>query len=247
VVGPVRAYGAWDARQQKGIRFVYSEDDWRRAITSLIAQTTTVGGRLFSGGGIAFGGSFTVSRPLAVPVDCGGLTIFAPARYPITAKGVVSSLFEVAAPLVTIRDLFCASKSTTNMFTTFVTVTDDGADQLRVLDNYVVADRIYVESATDPNDCTIRGNIQSEVNGSHDAPIVVHGGGSFVECNKVADGGGDGITVGAGGDFVTIVGNHLRGSDITTSASDGYNTISANKETGTITAHAADDTLGGNT
>lgn len=238
---PERAYGSGAARQQRGQRFVYSEVDFRRAITLLLADLTTVGGRPFSGGGLVFAGTFEVTRPLVIPAECAGVTIFAAARFPIFPVGVVASLFDVRAPLVTIRDLLCASRSATHLFSAFVTVGNSGADHLRVLDNYVVADRVYVESATnDPNDCQVIGNVQSHISGTHAAPIVVHGGRAKIERNNVADGGGDGITVGAGGDFASIKGNDLRGADITTSASDGHNVIDGNTQCGTITSHATD-------
>jgi hypothetical protein len=185
---------------------------------------------------------FRVERSIVIPVECVGLTFKACSRLPITAGGVVDTLFDVRAKLVTIRDLFCASESTTDMFTTFVTCGSGGADLLRVLDNYVVADRVYVESASnDPNDVIIRGNQQSEVNNAHAAPIVIHGGRARVVENTLADGGGDGITVGAGGDFVAIIGNDLRGADITTTASDGENTIVGNNNVTTLTLHANDE------
>lgn len=54
------------------------------------------------------------------------------------------------------------------------------------------------------------------------------------------------ISGGSGGDNA-IVGNALIGSDITTSASAGGNTISGNTNVGAITAAGGDNTTGGNT
>lgn len=241
MVAASRAYGPWDARQQRSIRYAYSEDDFRRFITLFTQEAALVGGLPFSGGGIVIAGPMSVTKPLVIPAGCGGLTIFAPARYPIYPVGVLDTLFDVRATLVTIRDLFCASRSASNMFTTFVTVGAGGANHLRVLDNYVVADRVYVESAANaPNDCMVRDNVQSKINATHAAPIVVHGGRTKVHGNSVTDGGGDGITVGAGGDFCSIKGNDLRGADITTTASDGSNAVDGNTQCGTLTLHGAD-------
>jgi len=193
-------------------------------------------------------GPIRTERSIIIPQECVGLTFRAVSRLPITAGGVVSTLFDVRAKLVTIRDLFVASESTTDMFTTFVTCGSGGADLLRVLDNYVVADRVYVESASnDPNDVIVRGNQQSAVNASHDAAIVIHGGRARIIENVITDGGGDGVTIGAGGDFAAVIGNDFRGSDFTSTASDGFNTLAANTNVGTIGAHASDDTAGGNT
>jgi hypothetical protein len=242
-----RALGPQDLLRSRVLP-VRSEDDFRNGIRELSRNTSTVGGVPFSGGALVFCEPIRVTRPLLISNRCTGITIFADARYPIYPVGIIDTLFDVQAQLVTIRDLFCASRSATDMFTTFVTIGSGGADMCRVLDNYVVADRIYVESASnDPNDCIVRGNTQSHINNTHSAPIVVHGGRARIHGNRIQDGGGDGVTVGAGGDFCSVLGNDLNGSDITTDLSDGFNTLAPNTNVGTVTKPASDTEDGTNT
>ena len=242
MVGQVRAYGPWDTRQQRSVRFVYSEDDIRRALTFFKQATTTVDGQLFSGGAIVVAAPITVSRPIVIPTQCGGLTISSPARYAITPSGVVDTLFEVNGVHITIRDLYVRSRSTSKMFTAFITTGDDTANYLRVLDNVVYADRLYVENATfNPNYCHIRGNTLTGISASFSAPVLIYGQRTSIIDNRLlTDGGGDAITLSTGARFCAVTYNILRGADITTSASDGQNTVKGNTHRGTITLHAND-------
>lgn len=225
-------------------RYVYSEVELRRAIGELVSRPKVLfGGQYYpsSGGEIIIADGIRVASKVVLPAEFVGIAIRSPGRYPILADGVVDTLFEVHGSLVTIEGLFVASEDTTNMFTAFVTIGASGADMTRVIDNYVVADRVYVESPTnDPNDCFVMNNVQSHINATHASPILVHGGRSRIVGNKLTDGGGDGITVGAGGDYVDISANVLRGADITTSAGDGYCTIIGNRECGTLTRNVLD-------
>ena len=224
-----------------------SYSDCLAAITE-IASAGGSGDYKTAGFAIVQTGPWDVTAPIIIPAACIGLTISAVARVPITASGIVSSLFDVRAPLVTIRNLFVSSESVTDMFTAFVILGASTTKRLHVLFNDVVADRLYVETASfTSSSAQIHGNEHSRVNLTASAAVVLHG--TSIKCshNNLSDGGGDTITLGSGGSRNTIVGNDLGGGDYTSTASGGLNTFSSNTNVGTVTAHATDNTTGGNT
>lgn len=71
-------------------------------------------------------------------------------------------------------------------------------------------------------------------------------GGAWIDSVIHGNRGQFSIVVDSAGGDNSIVGNSLAGGDITTTAGAGSNTISANTDTGTITAHASDSTNGDN-
>ena len=231
--------------QAKGLeRYVYSEKELKDAIgyfTKLNVDSLPIGDTLpVRGLRIVVAAPITLTAAITIPVECIGLEICAAGHCPIYPSKVVDSVFKVKAALVTIRDLLLISLSTAKLFQTFVTVSASQADFLRILNNHVVADRVYVSDATnDSLGAIIENNYQQGITGSGSAPIVINGSNNKVRCNTVVDNGGDGITVVTGSDCV-LMGNDLSGSDITTSASSGRNTIGLNTQTGTITRHATD-------
>lgn len=234
-----------------GERYVKTNAELRAAIGECAAAGQTSG----AGAGdvnVPFGFSIClvapirISEPIVIPVECSGLHIRQLGRVPLLPDGVVSTVFDVRAALVTISDLLAVSESIADMFTTFVTLGATQADRCRVLHNHVVADRVFLSDASnDATKCLIIGNQQQHVNSTHDVPIVINGSRNTVEANHLAnsDGATDVITV-ASGARNRILGNYCDGGGITTTASGGYNAVWFNDEAGAITLHATDSSGG---
>lgn len=227
---------------------VRSAQELRAAVASIAARGSTTD--LARGAGVVrICSPISMDASLVIPAACTGLTICASGRVPVSASGVVATLFEIRAANVTIRDVLCSSPSTSNMFTAFVTMGTaalaPGADSPTLIDNVVGADRLYVEPASVSTSAPLlRGNRQTEVNASHSASVEIHSHEGRVSDNVLADGGGDTVTIGASGGDTTVVGNDFGGGDITTTASDGGNTVGINTNSGTLTLHADDLQVG---
>lgn len=223
---------------------VASEDEWHAAIASISARAGS-GILAALGGAICFVAPFTVSAPLIIPGECPGLTVRALSKFPITAAtAAVSTMFDVRAELVTIRDIFCHG-ATGGYFTTFVTNSGNAtsgrsAHTCRVLDCDVIADRIYVDAAAgDAHRAKVRGVVQlSAANGTHDAPIVFDSGYCTADGCDIDDGGGDAVTIEANGHSCHIVACNFDGADGTSTASQGNNTWIGNTEVGALNLEA---------
>ena len=236
-----------------GERYVRTNAELRAAIGECAAAGQSSGAgagdvNVPFGFSICMVGPIRISEPIIIPVECSGLHIRQLGRVPLLPDGVVSTVFDVRAALVTISDLLVVSESIADMFTAFVTLGATQADRCRVLHNHVVADRVFLSDATnDATRCIILGNQQQSVNDTHDAPIVINGSRNTVEANHLADGDGvsDVITV-ASGARNRIIGNYCDGGDITTTASSGNSAVWFNDEVGTLALHGTDSS-GGNT
>lgn len=235
-----------------GERYVRTNAELRAAIGECAAAGQSAGAgagdvNVPFGFSICMVGPIRISEPIIIPVECSGLHIRQIGRVPLLPDGVVSTVFDVRAALVTIADLLVVSESTADMFTAFVTLGASQADRCRVLHNHVVADQVFLSDASnDATKCIILGNQQQDVNGgAHGAPIVINGSRNTVQANCLEDGGGDAVTV-ATGSRNRITGNFCNGADITTTASSGYNAVWYNDEVGTLTLHGTDSS-GGNT
>lgn len=231
-------------------RPVATEDELRAAIDEIAARggSTEDPGSAF-GATISIVAPFSVGRPVVIPEGCIGLTIEAVAKFPITARGVVSSLFEVDALAVTIRDLFVWATSTANMFTTFVTIPTTAADpdRVAVLNNFVFADRLFVDQNGLAAGAMVVGNEHRKV--STTAAAAVHSAATKGVCadNNLPDGGGntifigtEGLGAGNGGGRWRLVGNDCNGGDIKTDESNGGTYLASNSNVGTKTLHASD-------
>lgn len=208
----------------------------------------------------ALGGSICIiapfndwAAPVIIPEECPGLTIRAISLFPLrAATAAVSSMFDVRAEFVTIKDIFSYGDAD-GYFTTFATTGSSftsgrSANNLRLFNNVCFADRVFVDASSGKcDDAQIVGNWQNEANASHSAAIVVDSPGALVSGNSLEDGGGDSITVGANASRCAVVGNDCGGGDITSNASGGFNTISANRGVGAVVAAGTDDSAGGNT
>jgi hypothetical protein len=245
-----RAYGPWDARQERYCRTVYSEDELRTVLRAL-AGSSGVGTRLQPGGMVIFGCPITFRSPVIVSEQLPGITITAAAKFPIRAASLgVSSLFEVRAEFVTVRDLFVYG-DTNGYFTTLATTGSSfssgrSANAFAMLDCDFFGDRLFVDaSAGKCDNARIIGNRQAaEANGAHGVPVVVDSDRCHVVDNDLRSGGGDGITVGANGGECVLRGNNLNGATITTTGSSGKTAITGNTNCGVITTVAGDVSSG---
>lgn len=247
MVGQVRAYGPWDTRQQRSVRFVYSEDDWRRAITSIIKQSTADGERRQSSGGIVFGGPFTVSRPLMLPAGCGGLTIVSPTRFPIRAVGVVDCLFDVRVNNITIVGVlaYATGPSASDYFTSFCKTSTSACTMTRIRDCEAWCDRLFVDDGTSGGHRIIDCD-QFEINSTHSIPVVFGSSGNTVRGCFISGGAEVGVSVEAAAAENSIVDNRWTNVDagglgcVNSALSAGSNVITGNRGELTVTAHASD-------
>jgi hypothetical protein len=151
VVGSARAYPPWDQRLQRVERLCFDEASVRLAIKQF--ATTTIapsGNRVASAGSIVIAAPlFGITAPFIIPTTCIGLTVRATGKLPIRATGVVSSLFDIRAPLVTIRDLYVPVDvtDTGDRFASFAVVSQWlaglGPDYCAVEDCDVTADQLF--------------------------------------------------------------------------------------------------------
>lgn len=236
-----------------GERYVRTNAELRSAVGECAAAGQSAGAgagdvNVPFGFSICMVGPIRISEPIIIPVECSGLHIRQLGRVPLLPDGVVSTVFDVRAALVTISELLVVSESIADMFTAFVTLGATQADRCRVLHNHVVADRVFLSDASnDATRCIIYGNQQQHINDTHYASIVVNGSRNTIEANHLtdADGANDVITVESGARN-RINGNFCDGGNITTTASTGNNAVWFNDEVGTLTLHATDSS-GGNT
>jgi hypothetical protein len=230
---------------------VATESELQNAISAIVRRASS-GTLAALGSSICIVAPFKVSTPIVIPEECPGLTIRALSRFPVRAASVaLSTMFDVRAEFVTIKDIF-AYGDADGYFTTFVTATGSSAsgrsaDNLNVMNCVAFADRVYVDTAGDAADSLIFNVWQNEANNAHSAAITIDSPRVRVDSCWLEDGGGDSITITANASSCRITGNDLGGGDYTSTASGGFNTFSANTRVTTVTAHATDDTAGGNT
>lgn len=247
---PNRVFDPINSRQTDVVIPVYDEVGLRQAIAVVASRGgSTERPSASFGATIEIVKPFSVGSPVRIPQACIGLTICATAKFALRARGVVSSLFEVDAAYVTIRDLFVFSASTEDMFTAFVTIPTDAADPDRcaVLDNVVFADRVFVDVDGLGGAALVMGNKHRGVSATFDAPLQSAATEGVCAFNNFEDGGGDAILLGVpgagpgnGGGRWRLVGNDCDGADITTDESNGGTYLVANANVGTKTLHADD-------
>lgn len=230
-----------------------------KTYSQLLQAITSIATRGASGPLAAMGGSICIIQPFSdwssavvIPEECAGLTIRAISRFPLRAAApATAAMFDVRAEFVTIKDLFCYG-DVDGYFTTFVTTgasfsTGRAVDNLRILNNDVFADRVFVDASLGKCDnAKIVGNWQNEANGSHSAAIFVDSTDVLVSGNDLEDGGADSITIGANGARARISDNYTGGGDITTTASGGFNAVSGNVLNGGTYTGAGTDAAAAN-
>lgn len=251
VASPLRAYGPWDARQQRSFRYCYSEADIRRAIGDIATKARFTGLPADPdvlvpqfGQSIVLVGPIGLSAPITIPAKVGGLSIVGGGGF-LFPKAVIAAAFIVQARFISIENVSTFTIDTSRYFETFVSLEDtatyDAPGYLDIIGCHALGcDRLVVAVDTGTDNVIVERCRQTKVSGSTSAPVVFKGNHCVLRDCKVSDGGGDGVTLAAGASDCIVVGNNLSGADITSSASSGSNVIMGNVNTGTLTNHAAD-------
>ena len=230
---------------QSVFREVRTEDELRQALTP--TSTTTVAALANSGRRIVIAGPITLKSPIVIPPELIGVTIEGHGSMPLHCGVNGIDAFDIRASLVTIRGLVLYGTPTKRWARAFVL--DSESDLCRIFDNHVTqAIQLVVDEGVGLADYVWIGNNSVVSPGSGGDIISVDSFGWRVTGNILILGGTPvAVGVGANGGRCAITGNDCGAGDITTSASTGSNTISANTNVGAVTAHATDDALGGNT
>ncbi len=238
----------------RAVREVHSESELLAAISFAAASWIegTISGFGFS---IIIASPITIQRPVIIPYKCPGLSIFSVGRVPVFAgSAALSTAFICRAPFVTIRNLFVYGVPT-GYFTTLLTMESPGVAgydcqnvTLSGCDAFV--DRLFVDSsAGDAEDARVVDNWQARATVSNTSTIYSNSDRATIRDNRVQDCGTNAIEVDTLGGYASIHHNKCGGADITTSASQGFNTIDGNIQVGAIVPKtgAGSDAVGLNT
>lgn len=202
---------------------------------------------------------FTISAPVVIPSACAGLTIKAAGKFDIGASGAVSSMFDVRAEQVTIRDIYSFNtaaliNSTGNKFRTFVTSTlgqSGTSNSVRpaLLNNIVFTARFYVEANTigvaDYGAPSLIDNVCRSPDSESEAMVEIQTSGARLIGNRfvpdsIAFVFDDSLGSGVLGGNAMFVGNSWGGGSVDTSDAAAGSIFSANRDYGTQTLHADD-------
>jgi hypothetical protein len=247
---PLRAILPATSTQQVA-KEVRTEDELRQALQPLDTSATAslVGN---TGRRIIITAPITLKAPITIDVSLPGTVIESNGYLPIICGTDGIDAFVVQAVRCTLSGLFFMSATaggaaTVGEFLTCVRVETTG-DFCRILDCHTFDCDSFAVVETGANDGIIRGCIVGKTVATADC-VTIDGARWRVMGNilDAGTGGGLAVVVTANGGRCAIVGNDCGSDGITTSASLGNNTISANTRAGAVTAHASDDTLGGNT
>jgi hypothetical protein len=236
---------------QSVFREVRTEDELRQALTPL--DVGTIAALLANTGRrIVIAAPITLRSAVIIPATLPGTTIESHGKLPVFCGVDGIDAFDVRAPLCTIRDLLITSPDVTGTaggpaFARAV-VFKAGANNGRLIDVDAFGCDSLVVGEDGADSCHVRG-CEVLVTSSNNANAVTVDGTDWRIMANTLDGAGSGLAVEvtANGGRCAIVGNDCSTAGITTSASAGSNTISANTRAGAVTAHATDDALGGNT
>lgn len=223
---------------------VRSEDELRRALTPK-DTTTTAALVANTGRRIVIAAPITLKASVVIAATLPGTTIEAHGHIPIYCGVDGIDAFDVQAALVTLRGLLLTSTTLTGAaslgeFATCVRVRAN-ADFCRVLDCHTYdCDSLLVAEDT-AGEGMIRGCAVGVTSSATANCVTIDALGWRIEHN-ILDGSGVALAVEVtvNGGRCAIVGNDCATDGITTSASSGSNTISANTRAGTIANHATD-------
>jgi hypothetical protein len=236
---------------QQVAKEVRTEDELRQALQPLDVSAS---GALAANTGrrIIITAPITLKSKVVIDASLPGTIIQSNGYLPITCGTDGIDAFEVQAALCTISGLFLTSAAfgggtSAGEFATCVRVKANAAF-CRVLDCHILdCDSVLVVEDT-ASEGILRGCEVGATSTANADCVIIDANGWRVQGN-ILDGAGTGVAirVTANGSRTAIVGNDMATDGITTSASLGLNTISANTRAGVVTAHATDDALGGNT
>lgn len=200
-----------------------------------------------------FGSVIEIVAPLRfgsaviIPRECAGLTIRSNGRHTISASGVVDALFKVRAANVEITGLF-VDGTDDERFGMFVSV-DEGAgagNDIIVTDNYVVVDRLYVESVgLQPQSPLIMGNTFTRAASAPvGSTVELEGSNGRVVANYLSSGGTYAVHLGSSSLGVVVMGNTVSLGDIDVGNGSGFSSVTGNTFCGTITVGGSDAQAG---
>lgn len=206
-------------------------------------------------------GPWDITEPITIPADCGGLRIVNAARWPIRVRGLLSSVFTVKAPSVTLQSLIVPGKLT-SYATTFATLrlsndaTKVPPEKLRMYGCEVSCDRLMVEASGDSwRGGFIEDNIVTGINASHLPCIFANSSRTVLRGNILSSGGGNTVELATGSEHWAVSDNYFDGEGtalgfggILTSGGNGKHTIVGNRRIGvmTLSAGANADVIAGN-
>lgn len=223
---------------------VSTEDQLRAALTP--RDTTSIAALVAeTGRRIVITMPITLKSPIIIDASLPGTTIESHGKLPIFCGADGIDAFVVRAQLCTIRDLLITSPDVTGIaggaaFARAV-VFQAGGDNGRLLDVDAYGCDSLVVGEAGANACHVRG-CEVLVTSANNANAVTIDGNDWRVTGNLLDGSGTGLAVEvtANGGRCAIVGNDCGTAGITTSASSGSNTISANTRAGALTTHATD-------
>jgi len=231
-------------------REVRSEDELIQALTPTNVTDIASLAAISLGRRIVIAAPITLTRPIVIAPTLIGTTIESHGHIPIWCGKDSITAFVVRAPLCTFRGLLFFALDQGGGAPRFGTVfgLEGGANQTRILDVHALGCDQLVEGAADVDGVHVRGCDASTPSGRI-GDCVTFDGAKWKIMGNLLSGSGAGVAVrsGTSGERASIVGNSCDGTGITTSAGTGSNTIAANTDAGTVTAHGSDDTIGGNT
>lgn len=228
-------------------RFVASAAELRNAIAdaSAVGGVTGLG---ITGRRITIVAPIVLDRPIYIPQSFPCIEITSLGHMPIVCDVDGIDAFVVEAPLTKFSNLmfYAQDQVSTKLFNRAFLV-QATADLCRFVDVHAIGCDQFIEDKG-ASRCHVRDCNAATPSGRDGDCIIVAGNKWSVVGNNLS-GSGTGIAIrgDAGSGYCRYIGNSCDAGDIDTTASDGYNTISANTDTGLVNAHITDDTLGGNT
>lgn len=231
---------------KKTERIVVSWDGLVDALGAYALQTqeSVTGGSQAAGNLIKFGCPFIWKETVTIPAECIGLTIDG-SGFHMTPATANMTMFTCAVNEVKFKNIYAYHLTGTVLLAWGTMFNIGTCSEVRIIDCAIAGTRL-VEAAAMSNswitDC--RGlsfvNANTWVN-------MAGGTRNSIRGNVFASTNNQAIVLGALESRCTINGNRMSGNGIITSASGGLNSIAGNTNAGTLTAHATDNTTGGNT
>lgn len=238
---------------KQAAKVVFTEEALRLAIGEVVAHNSdniTVAQGF--GTEIIIGGPIQLKVPIVIPFNCPGLTISGNGFSTITANGTVSSVFEIHAPDVTLRNLLIYADvgvSSINVFSKIITI---GAwigglapNRLTVENCFFLADQ-FIDDNSFLLDYFVIDNCNFVLNSAPSATPMVRAQMRYWKITKCNWTNTAFLTTRANSEYNTIIGNYAAGAAIDTSVGNGFNTIVGNTQL-VITATAGTDAVGFNT
>lgn len=224
---------------------VTSHDELKQAIGNLVIETRNFPGLskgYFPGKIIRIGKVFTILSTIEIPQEAIGLVIDGTRTSLIPDENGMTA-FDCKASGVIFKNLFLggAEQLATAFFGTLVKFSG-GCDNCMVLDNHLSGARLVDgRTASSLAKLIIRGNTMENTTDPTWVDVVEMTDG-IISGNQFEAGSGTNVAVilGAGCGGVAVTGNAFDACDITTTASDGLNTVVGNTDVGTATLHASD-------